>query len=88
MRDPDDVLLDDLRRIANLVDPVPRCPHCGRTSHGFVCCGALFADEPGGCPWDHGVDTADPTRPAPKRGESGPPRPARPPKSIRPRGAR
>lgn len=58
------------------------CDHCGLTSHGFVCCGLLFADEPGGCPANHGAVRA------PVKGQSGPPKPLRTPRRVDPRRSR
>ncbi|MGI5245087.1 hypothetical protein [Dactylosporangium sp. CA-139066] len=64
------------------------CRHCGRTSHGFACCGLIFADEPGGCPTDHSADLGAKPHRAPVKGQSGPARPLRAPRRIEPRGHR
>ncbi|MER7280378.1 hypothetical protein ABT369_38675 [Dactylosporangium sp. NPDC000244] len=63
-----------------------RCGHCGRTSHGFACCGQLAAEAGEVCPVDHFAE-ANP-KPAPVRGQSGPPRPLRAPRRIDPRRSR
>lgn len=81
----DDLADDGLFDMNALTWPGP-CRHCGRTSHGFVCCGQLAAERGEVCTWEHG-DAAAP-KPAPAKGQPGPPKPLRAPRRIDPRRSR